>query len=121
MTVGQRIRETRKKLKLTQNEFSKSIDISETALCQIEKGAYMPSLKVIQSICVTHNISANYLVLGNDNQCGISTIDAKNSVIQNNSEYNNSEVINKIVDENTSLKNEMIKLQNKVIELLEKK
>ena len=62
--IGERIREERAKLHLSQMEFSESIDISVNFLSEIETGKKGFSSETLYSICKTHNISSDYILFG---------------------------------------------------------
>ena len=124
MTIGQRITEIRKKKKITQKEFAESINISETALCNIETGKNMPSATVLLNIYHEYKISPNYILLGEENDDRSIFNQGDNAVIGNYNDYNNSELIKTMITslkETISDKTEQIRLQNEIIELLKKK
>lgn len=62
--VQERIRLLRKKLKLTQDEFSKKINISRSNLCNIENGTIGITNRVIADVCTIFNVSENWLRTG---------------------------------------------------------
>lgn len=49
-TPGQRLREIRKSLKLTQVDFGKLVGISGAYICQMEKGMYPPNVTVCDAL-----------------------------------------------------------------------
>lgn len=63
--MGNRIKEQRKKLKLTRESFSEKINISPQFLSDIENGKKGMSIETLYKICNTFNISADYLLFGN--------------------------------------------------------
>lgn len=60
--LGARIREQRKKKKLTLERFSEKADIGRVFLGEIERGVKMPSLKVFIKILNILDISADVLL-----------------------------------------------------------
>ena len=50
MNIGQAIKRARKQAKLPQNELSRKVQISQTALSQIENGVKKPSGKTLKKI-----------------------------------------------------------------------
>lgn len=62
MVLGQRVREARKKKKLTQERLAEIADIGVMYLGEIERGKKMPSLKILCRIIEALDISADYLL-----------------------------------------------------------
>ncbi len=62
--VGERIRNIREEMQLTQNKFSEMIDISEVFLGQIERGERSLSLKTLKKIIACTGSSADYILYG---------------------------------------------------------
>lgn len=50
MNIGDTIKRVRNEAKMTQVEFSKSLEISQTAVTEYERGIRTPSLKVAKKI-----------------------------------------------------------------------
>ena len=63
--IGERIREIREGMDLTQNKFSEMIDISEVFLGQIERGERSLSLKKLKKIISCTGSSTYYILFGN--------------------------------------------------------
>jgi len=53
MNIGKVIKEQRKKLKLTQMEFSKMVGLSQTYVSQVEHGHKTISLPTLEAVCHT--------------------------------------------------------------------
>lgn len=66
-TIGQRIAERRKKLKLTQNELAEKLIISNKAVSKWEKDLGYPSFEFLPKLCEILDCSADYLILGTNN------------------------------------------------------
>ncbi|MDE5765458.1 MAG: helix-turn-helix domain-containing protein [Ruminococcus sp.] len=66
MTLGNRIRNRREELKLTQEEFALKAGISQPYLSQLEKGAFDPTAPVIVRLAVALTMSADELLGIND-------------------------------------------------------
>lgn len=62
LTMGDRIKETRKKQKLTQEQLAERLDISVEFIGQIERGLKLPSMQVFIKIIEALNVSADYLL-----------------------------------------------------------
>lgn len=62
--IGKRIALVRKRLGLNQINFSKSFGISQSAFKNYERGVADPPAKLIVSICLEHEVSADWLLLG---------------------------------------------------------
>ena len=59
--MNNRIKEIRKKMKLTQDEFGKRLGISNTAISKIEKGENNVSEQNIISICREFDVNEEWL------------------------------------------------------------
>jgi transcriptional regulator with XRE-family HTH domain len=62
LTMGDRIKEVRKKRKLTQEQLAECIDVSVEFVGQIERGIKLPSMPVFIKLIKTLNVSADYLL-----------------------------------------------------------
>ncbi len=62
LTIGDRIKEVRKKQKLTQEQLAERLDISVEFVGQIERGLKLPSMQVFIKLLETLNVSADYLL-----------------------------------------------------------
>lgn len=60
-TMGQRIKKTRKMMKMTQVEFAKLIDVPQPSISAYEKDKYLPSFEVIGKIMKECNVSFEWL------------------------------------------------------------
>lgn len=61
-TLGDRIRETRKKRGLTQEQLAERLEISVEFIGQIERGLKLPSMQVFIKLIEVLNVSADYLL-----------------------------------------------------------
>jgi len=66
LTVGLRIREARETHLMTREQFSKLCGISESFLAAVESGNKSITTKTLYKICKNANISADYIIKGND-------------------------------------------------------
>ena len=62
--MNERIKQLRKELKLTQEEFSSKIGIGKSALSRIESGSNNPSEQTILFICQTFGVCRDWLEFG---------------------------------------------------------
>lgn len=60
----QRLKQVRKALGYTQTEFAKYLGITQTSYSMIENGIRPLSDKYVRIICITFNVSEQYLVSG---------------------------------------------------------
>lgn len=60
-TMGQRIKKTRKMMKMTQIEFAKLLDVPQPSISAYEKDKYLPSFEVIGKIMKECNVSFEWL------------------------------------------------------------
>ncbi len=67
LTVGLRIREIREAMQLTREQFSELCNISDSFLAAVESGKKSITSKTIYKICSGANVSADYLIFGNQN------------------------------------------------------
>ncbi|MGN0481162.1 MAG: helix-turn-helix domain-containing protein [Lachnospiraceae bacterium] len=80
IAIGKRIRAFRVSHNYTQSEFSESIDISVNFLSEIENGKKGFSAETLYRLCRTYNVSADYFLLNEINNCpATSIIDIINS------------------------------------------
>jgi transcriptional regulator with XRE-family HTH domain len=68
ITIGERVKHIRKLHKLSQQEFSKAINISQGRLSEIEKNICKPSTDTLTSLSKGFNVNLNWLVLGEGDQ-----------------------------------------------------
>ena len=62
--MGERIKELRKMLNMTQSEFGEKVGISKSAVQKIEYGTSTPARSTLQLICVTFSVNEKWLVSG---------------------------------------------------------
>ena len=62
-----RIREVRKTLNLTQEQFSSKIGVKRSAISQIEQGFNQISEQMIKTICLAYNVNEDWLRTGEGN------------------------------------------------------
>lgn len=62
--MNSRLKEIRKWLKMTQQEFSKSLGISRSNLTNIELGKIQVTDRLVKTVCSVHNISEDWLRYG---------------------------------------------------------
>lgn len=65
LTVGLRIREIREVLNMSREEFSEKCNISSSFLTAVESGKKAVTSKTLYKICTAFNISADYIIRGN--------------------------------------------------------
>ena len=61
-TMGDRIREARKKHRLTQEQLAETLDVSVVYISEIERGLKMPSMPLFIKLVETLDVSADYLL-----------------------------------------------------------
>lgn len=62
LTMGDRIKETRKNRGLTQEQLAERLDISVEYVSQIERGMKIPSMQIFIKLVETLDVSADYLL-----------------------------------------------------------
>ena len=62
LTMGDRIREARKKVGLTQDQLSEKLDVSLAYISEIERGLKMPSMQLFIKLVEILDVSADYLL-----------------------------------------------------------
>ena len=62
LTMGDRIREARKKKGFTQEQLAERLDISVEFVGQIERGIKLPSMAVFMKLIEVLSVSADYLL-----------------------------------------------------------
>ena len=68
--AGQRLKEFRKSLKLTQSKLAKELNTTQSVIADYERGRYLIATPFLYTICKKFNISADYL-LGRINESKI--------------------------------------------------
>lgn len=63
-SVGQRIREERKRRGLTQRALADAVDLSEQFICNLERGSRMPATQTLQAIAGALQIKVEDLLIG---------------------------------------------------------
>ena len=64
--VGERIKELRKKCRLTQEKLAEELNISPVSMCRIEKGSKGASIDLLVEISNYFNTSMDYLIFGKE-------------------------------------------------------
>ena len=62
MTIGQRIREQRRKAELTQEQLAELLSVSPQAVSRWETDAAMPDISLLLPLCNLFGVSADYLL-----------------------------------------------------------
>ena len=62
LTMGDRIREARKKIGFTQDQLAERLDVSVEFVGQIERGLKLPGMQVFIKLIEVLNVSADYLL-----------------------------------------------------------
>ncbi len=68
MEISQRLKELRKIKKLTIDDLAKASGISSATISQLENGKYKPSADAIISLSNVLGVSADYFLLGRENE-----------------------------------------------------
>ena len=68
--VGKRLKEWRKKNKITQDKLAKTLNTNKSVICNYEKGRYLIATPFLYQICHQYGVSADYLLgrIDNDSQ-----------------------------------------------------
>jgi transcriptional regulator with XRE-family HTH domain len=72
MSIGNRIRELRKKKELSQSELGEMVNLSYGGIAAMEQGRSNPSAEVIIKLSKVFEISADYLLTGKEEAATIS-------------------------------------------------
>ncbi len=62
VSVGEKIKNLREDLSLTQGTLGKALNMTQRKLSYIENDKYEPSIEDIRAICRFFNVSADYLL-----------------------------------------------------------
>lgn len=82
--IGERLRGIRENMKMTREEFSEQIDITDSFLGQIERGERALSVRTLRKVVKYTGVSADYLLFGTNTNN--STIQKINNILTVNSE-----------------------------------
>lgn len=88
--MNERIKELRKTLGLTQDEFASRIDLSRNFIAQVESGAKKPSDRTIRDICQTYKANYEWLMYGSGEMINDDDSDAQaivDSVMTGDNEF----------------------------------
>lgn len=83
--IGKRLRELRKSLGLTQEQFASRIPgkINYTYVGKIERGRQYPSLKLLEKIGRTYNVSLDFFFRGKNERAKIKRLQEELKKIKN--------------------------------------
>ena len=82
--IGERLRGIRESMKMTREEFSEKIDITDSFLGQIERGERALSVRTLRKVVRYTGVSDDYLLFGKETNNG--TIQKINNILALNSE-----------------------------------
>lgn len=88
--MNERMKELRKALKLTQEEFSSKLELSRNFIAQIESGVKTPSERTIKDICRIYKVNYKWLVHGSGEMFNDDDSDAQaivDSVMTSDNEF----------------------------------
>ena len=106
--MGERIRKIREDLKMTREQFSEMIDISDVFLGQIERGERSLSIKTLSKIVHYSGTSTDYILFGENKNNG--TISKINRILSKCSDETLEYIYNLIHSSYTFLKSHGKKL-----------
>lgn len=69
ISIGKRIRARRLKLTMTQEELAERANVTCSFIGHLERGEKKPSLEVFVRLCITLNLSADFLLFGKKYLC----------------------------------------------------
>lgn len=82
--IGERLRSIRESMRMTREEFSEKIDITDSFLGQIERGERALSVKTLKKVVKYTGVSADYLLFGKNSNN--ETIQKINNILEVNSD-----------------------------------
>ncbi len=62
LKLGERVRNRRRELKITQSDLAKRLGISVGYIGHLERGLRSPSLELFMTLCLELNVTPNYLL-----------------------------------------------------------
>lgn len=81
-TIGTRIKSLRENQKLTQQQLGEIVELHGSNIGRIEKGKVYPTSDVLLKICQYFNVSCDWLLLGEDANLQILTLDNEGNFIE---------------------------------------
>ena len=66
-TTGQRFKQIRNELRMSQEAFGESIGLSKAGISAVEKDRTFVSAKILSKLFVDYNINLNWLIVGQGN------------------------------------------------------
>ena len=62
MTWNEKLKEARKKAKLSQLQVSIKLNISQSCICKYENGNLEPSIETLKDLCELYKVSSDYII-----------------------------------------------------------
>ena len=62
--VGKRIKQIRKALNQTQEDFGKSLNISKASLSEVENGKYKADIELLEKLVKKYNVNLHFVITG---------------------------------------------------------
>lgn len=122
MNIGKRIRTLRKKLKLSQTEFGNSIDLSASAISDLEVGRTSVTERNIKLICSEFDVDYIWLTTGEGEMFSTNKEDDEYKTLIDNIMNGENEFHKNLFKTLAKLdENELKTLENIIDKLLEKK
>lgn len=78
VNIGQRVRDIRKTLKLTQENLAKQLAISTAQVSEVENGTHPPGYFFLKNIAGEFNVNLDYILFGKDHMFKKSNVPALN-------------------------------------------
>jgi len=113
--LGKRLKELRKKQKMTQQQLGEAVNVTKVSICCYEKGTRTPSLETLIDLSELFNVSFDYLM--GINQYMVSDTDANYGVKVSAEEIS----LLKELRKNSALYEQLLENPKRVIELINKK
>ena len=60
--IGERLKEARKKAKMSQEEVAEILNTSRSNISKYENGNLEPNIQTLKKLCEIYNVSADYLI-----------------------------------------------------------
>jgi len=64
--IGERVKEMRRILRISQGDLAKKIGVTKQAISNIENSKCMPSMNFLLTVNREYNVNLNYIILGVD-------------------------------------------------------
>lgn len=87
ITLGSRLKKIRMQKRITREELSEKIDVSSRFLADVEAGKVGISLTTLKNLCISLNVSSDYLIGTDNNEKSDTLYEIENIIKRTDKKY----------------------------------